>query len=116
MRWFACLLIVLLALGVGSSVTRTGVFFHSDLYMMSDADGIAFDPTTGATEPPVGRLCFYMTYAGPWKLALIDRDQWDYIVQARNGRTDPELASAVPVDEWGDSECPMFYSFPRQAV
>lgn|GEM_PF-4482252 len=111
MRWFVYVWVVGLALWVGSFVTRSGVLYFHDLYMMSDGDGVEFDPTTGATEPPVGRLCFYMTYAGPWKLALIDRDQWDYIIQMRNGGTDPELAGYVLVDEWGDSECPVFYSF-----
>ena len=112
MRWFVYVLVVGLALWVGSFVTRTGVLFFHDLYMMSDADGFEFDPTTGATEPPVGRLCFYMTYAGLWKLALIDRGQWDYIMQARNGSADPERAGQVLVDDWSDSKGPTFHSFP----
>jgi hypothetical protein len=113
MRWFVYPLGACLALWVGSFVTRTGVLVFDDLYMMSDADGIDFDPTTGATEPPVGRLCYYLTYAGPWQFALIDRDQWDHIIQARNGSADPELADYRLVDEWGDSACPVFHSFPR---
>ncbi|MBL8536786.1 MAG: hypothetical protein JNM59_05225 [Hyphomonadaceae bacterium] len=114
MRGLVYVLLACLALWAAWFATRTGVLVFEDLYMMSDADGIAFDPTTGATEPPVGRLCFYMTASGLRKFALIDREEWDFIVQARNGGTDPELADYALVDGWTDSACPLFRAFPRE--
>jgi len=116
MRWFVYVLVAGLALWAGSFATRTGVLYFSDLYMLSDAHGFEFDPTTGATDTPVGRLCFYLTYAGPWQLALIERNDWSEILHSREGRTDPELEGIVLIDSWPESDCPAAHSFSNETV
>lgn len=77
--------------------------------MVSDAYAFEFDPTTGATDAPVGRSCEYLTYAGMKRLVLIDRREWDALQREnqRGGRTDPALESAIRVDDWRASPCPV---------
>ncbi|HET9230692.1 MAG TPA: hypothetical protein VFO00_05360, partial [Vitreimonas sp.] len=95
--------------------TKVGVnlYWPFDDYMLSDAYDFEFDPTTGATEPIVGRRCWYLTHAGTRMLILIDRGEWTSLQQAmQSGESiDPALRTSLVVDEWYTARCPLTFKF-----
>lgn len=102
--------IVLLLAGawVTSFATKTGVLFSSSDYMISDFYDFEFDPTTGATDEPVGQLCNYVSYNGVHTLILLDRNEEGAIEHARGtgDRLDPRLEHVAIVESWYGAKCP----------
>lgn len=113
MRWLLIVLTLCVAAWIGLFYTKTGVLISSRDYMVSDADAVEFDPTTGATDAPMGRACEYLTFAGMKRLVMINRGEWETIQREKeNGaRTDPALENAIIVENWRASPCPVMRSF-----
>ncbi|MBY0567050.1 MAG: hypothetical protein K2P70_07055 [Hyphomonadaceae bacterium] len=72
-------------------------------FMVSEAFGTVFDPTTGATDTPVGYVCTYLRFDGMRTQYLVERSVWHDDQSVVHGLQDARM-----IENWtADTGCPL---------